>query len=252
MTARIVALVLTLGLLGAGCTDDADPGFEGLPSPDPSPTASASAEALPSPTADAVAAVDPTVVPPVEEMTAEYVEAVVNTIEAESGKLFARVLAEPVNPIGALPDGVHEGLEALYAGDSLELNIVEAEALAESEEARALALPAEQYTGVRYDILQVSYAEPGCLIAVGRINRDGSSREGGDDPALSFLSLVPANADIDRKVNPTPWKLTESVANTSSDGSVNPDEFAFSATLQEMEGVIANSCEEGEASRVEQ
>lgn len=33
-------------------------------------------------------------VPPVEEMTTEYVEAVVNAIEAESGKLFARVLAE--------------------------------------------------------------------------------------------------------------------------------------------------------------
>jgi len=243
--AGIVAVLLT------GCTDDPPDGFEGLPSPSLTPTASASAEAVSSPSPVAAAEVDPTVVPPVEEMTTEYVEAVVNTIEEKSGELYARVLAEPVNPIGAVPDGTIEGLEALYAGDSLQLNIEEAEALAQSEAARELTLPAEQYIGVRYEILQVSYAEPGCLIAVGRINRDGSSREGGDDPALSFISLIPAD-DAGGGINTTPWKITESVSNTSSDGSINPDDFAFSATLQEMERVIANSCQEGEASRVEQ
>lgn len=243
-----LAIVGVLVVLLAGCTDEPSDGFEGLPSPSPSPTASASAEAAPSPTKTVAAEVDPTVVPPVEEMTTEYVEAVVNTIEAKSGELFARVLAEPVNPIGAVPDGTIEGLEALYTGDRLQLKITEAEALAESEQARELALPADQYTGVRYEIVQLSYAEPGCLIAVGRINRDGSSREGGVDPVLSVLSLVRTDAQND--TNPTPWKVTEALINENADGEPNSDEFALEATLEDFEGVLANDCTGGEASRV--
>lgn len=243
-----LALVGVLVMLLAGCTDDPPDGFEGLPSPSPSPTASASAEASPSPNAEVAAEVDQTVVPPVEEMTTEYVEAVVNTIEEKSGELFARVLAEPVNPIGAVPDGTLEGLEALFAGDRLQLKIEEAEALAQSEEARELALPAEQYTGLRYDILQVSYAEIGCLVAVGRLNRDGTSQEGGDDPALAILSLVRVPGDA--KDNPTPWLIAKSLPNVGSDGSINSDQFALDATLQDLEDVLPNDCTGGEASRV--
>lgn len=249
MTARgSLALVGVLAMLLAGCAEDPPDGFEGLPSPSPSPAASASAEAVPSPTETVAAEVDPTVVPPVEEMTTEYVEAVVNTIEEKSGELFARVLAEPVNPIGAVPDGTIEGLEALYAGDSLQLNIEEAEALAQSEEARELALPATQYTGLRYEVLQVSYAEPECVVAVAHLNRDGTSQDGGDDPAATVLSLVRAPESVEG--NPTPWLIAKSLPNVGSDGSINSDQFALDATLQDLEGVLPNDCTGGEESRV--
>ena len=233
------ALALTL----VGCSGGAaDPDAGASPSPTAAPSPTASATSSPSPEA---AAVDPTVVPPVEDMTVEYVEAVVNTIEARSGELFAQVLAEPVNPIGALPDGVLEGLEALFAGDRLAIKVDEAEALAQSEEARALVLPAEQYEGVRYEIVQVSYAEPGCLIAVGRINRTRTAVDGGESPVLSLLSLTPAVG----ATNPTPWTIVDAMPNTNADGEPNSDEFALDATLSDLDGVFQHTCVSGEASR---
>ena len=240
---RVPSLVAAVALAATlvGCTGGAaDPDASASPSPTAAASPSASATSSPSPE---VTAVDPTVVPPVEDMTVEYVEAVVNTIEARSGELFARVLAEPVNPIGALPDGVLEGLEALFAGDRLAIKVDEAEALAQSEEARALVLPAEQYEGVRYEIVQVSYAEPGCLIAVGRINRDGTTPEGGDDPSLSILSLGRGES--------TPWVVIKALPNTGPDGSPNTDAFALEATLDDFEGALQHECVGGEASRVE-
>ena len=241
--AAATALALTL----VACTGDAPPD-DAAADPTPSPDASASAEATPSPeTRSEPAAVDPTVVPPVEEMTVAYVEAVVNAIEARSGELFAQVLAEPVNPIGALPDGVAEGLEALYDGDRLQFNVAEVELLAGSEEARDLVLPAEAYRGIRYELVQVSYADDGCLVAVGRIDRSGTRRDSESDGVLSFVSMSRAgNADAR---NPTPWTIVDSISNTDSAGAPNDDDFAFSATLDDFEGALTHSCA-GESSRV--
>ena len=242
-----LAVATALALTLVACTGDAPPD-DAAADATPSPDASASAEATPSPDAPSEpAAVDPTVVPPVEEMTVAYVEAVVNAIEARSGELFAQVLAKPVNPIGALPDGVAEGLEALFAGDRLAIKIEEAEALAESEEAREFVLPAEQYAGVRYEIVQVSYAEPGCLIAVGRIDRTGSAPDGQESEVLSILSLIPNNSE---SASPAAWQITESLINANADGEPNSDEFALESTLADFGDVLAHTCTEGEASRV--
>lgn len=239
----LVAMALVVAALG-GCTGSpADE--EPLPTAAPSPSVSASAEASPSPEPVAVE-VDPTVVPPVEQMTVEYVEAVVNTIEARSGELFAQVLAEPVNPLGALPDGVFEGLEALFDGERLDIKLDEAEALAESEAARDFVLPAERYTGLRYEIVQVSYAEPTCLIAIGRVNRDGTTPDGGTDPVLSVISLTPEAP----APNPTAWRIVDDLLNTNAAGEPNSDDFALEATFDDLEGVLRHSCESGEASRV--
>ena len=199
---------------------------------------------------ESVAGVDVTTVPPVEGMTAEYVQAVVNTIEEASGEIFAAVLDEPVNPLGAVPSGTVESFEQLFAGDRLAINVEDAEALAISEEARAVVLPADEYVGVRYSVEQVSYAEPGCMIAVGRIDRSGTLPNGGPDPVLSILSFGLAESGPSG-VNETPWIVLDTLTNTNADGEPNSDEFAYSSTLSDFGDFLVHDCENGESSRVD-
>jgi hypothetical protein len=100
----VVAVIAAVGVFAGGCTNESDP----LPTATsvPAPTEAVAPTPLPSPTpTPTVAAIDISVVPPVDQMTVEYVEAVVNAIEAENGKLFATVLAAPVNPLRATPAG---------------------------------------------------------------------------------------------------------------------------------------------------
>ena len=247
---RTLGVGFAAALILAGCAGD---GRGDEPSPDTSvsepDTVTGSPSEADSPSvAESGAGVDVTIVPPVREMTVEYVEAVVNAIETASGEIFAAVLAEPVNPEGALPAGTLDGLEALFGRDRLDLKVEEVRALARSEDAREVVLPSTSYSGVRYEILQVSYAEPACLIAIGRVNRDGTTPQGGDDPALSLLSL--GLADTDGGTNPTTWKVHESISNTDSDGNPNSDEFAFASTFDDFGQVLSHDCEQGEASRV--
>lgn len=249
----ILAVVAALVFASAGCSGGESGGDPPVPTPGPmvgrsdAGPESPSEPASPS-VAESATDIDVSAVPPVDGMTVEYVEAVVNTIEAASGEIFAAVLAEPVNTSGTAPQGVADGLEHLFARDRLDLKIEEAEALARSEEARALVLPAAQYSGVRFRILQVSYAEPGCIVAVGQLNRDGTTPAGGDDSALSIVSLVRAQSASD--LNPTRWLVAKALPNRGSDGSVNSEEFARAATLDQLEGVLPHDCEGGEASRV--
>jgi hypothetical protein len=247
---QVVSALAAVSVFAGGCTDEPDPFPTAASAPAPVPTEAVTLapEPLPSPT---VSAIDVSVVPPVDQMTIEYVEAVVNAIEAESGKLFATVLAEPVNPLGATPAGTIEGLEALFGADRLQLKIEEAEAFAESDASRKLAVPAEVYVGVRFVVLQVSYVEPGCMIALAELNRDGSAPSGGNDTALFFVSLgLASDAGSPMSLNPTAWVGLKALPNRSSDGSLNTEEFGRSATLGELDGVLPHDCSDGEASRV--
>jgi hypothetical protein len=245
---QVVSALAAVSVFAGGCTDEPDPLPTAASAPAPVDAATPAATVTPSPT---VAAIDVSVVPPVDQMTIEYVEAVVNAIEAESGKLFAAVLAEPVNPLGATPTGTIEGLEALFGADRLQLKIEEAEAFAESDASRKLAVPAAVYVGVRFVVLQVSYVEPGCMIALAELNRDGSAPSGGNDTALFFISLgLASDAGSPMSLNPTAWVGLKALPNRSSDGSLNTEEFGRSATLGELDGVLPHDCSDGEASRV--
>lgn len=249
---RTVAAAMTVALTLAGCTDgdaaddpsqpdtllDGSDAVREVPSTAESPSATESA-----------AGIDVTTVPPVDGMTAEYVEAVANEIEAAAGRLFAAVLAEPVNPAGTVPAGTAEGLGELFAGDAAELRIESATALAASEDARALVLPASEYVGVRYLVEQVSYAEPSCIIAVARVDRTGSQVDGRVDPVLALISLSPS-ATAGSTVNDTAWMVVGAISNTDSNGEPNPDEFALGATLGDVDGVLSHTCTAGEASRL--
>jgi hypothetical protein len=130
----------------------------------------------------------------------------------------------------------------------LQLLLEEAESLAGDEVAREPVLPAVSFTGVTYEVLQVSYAEPRCIIAVARVDRTGSLLSGRPDPVLSILSfgLVDAGGNL----NPTPWRVLDSTPNENSDGVANDDSFAFGANLADMSGFIPHDCVNGEASRV--
>jgi hypothetical protein len=244
---QVVSALAAVSVFAGGCTDEPAPFPTATSAPAPVPTEAVTLapEPLPSPT---VSAIDVSVVPPVDQMTIEYVEAVVNAIEAENGKLFAAVLAAPINPLGATPAGTLEGLEQLFGEDRLQLLVEEAESLAGDETARESVLHSESFTGVTYEVLQVSYAEAGCMIAVARVDRTGSRVAGGPDPVLSVLSFGLTDAAVG--LNPTPWRVLDSTPNENSDGVANDDSFAFGANLTDMSGFIPNDCVSGEASRV--
>lgn len=228
--AAAIAAVLVLG----ACTNDppAD-GFEGLPTESPT--------AAPSPTASADAAgeIDVTTTP--DEITPEWVTAVVNTLLAEYGEMTAEVLAMPVSDDPTLPEGYEERLDELFDGEQLEFVMSEAAAhLVNAGGRRDELLPPDQFTGLTYTTQLVQVTEPDCIVAVGRIDRSGTRRDGGPSEALSAVSLTPSDA-----ATPTPWQIRDMLVNTDSNGELNADSVMLDATLDDYGTSLDHTCAEG-------
>lgn len=233
---RFAAAVVAAALVLGACTNDppAD-GFEGLPSPSDSPTAA------PSPTASAQAAgeIDVTTTP--DEITPEWVTAVVNTLLAEYGEMTAEILTMPVSDDPTLPDGFEARLDELFEGQYLEFAKSESSAfLVNSDGRRDELLPPHQYSGLTYETSVVQFTEDGCIVAVGRLDRSGTRVDGGPSDALSAVSLTPAVG-----LGPTPWEIRDVLVNTNSDGDLNPDSVMLNASLTDYGGSLDHTCAGG-------
>jgi len=235
---RSVAVAITAMLVLGGCTNDppAD-GFEGLPDPSESPTPAAD----PSPTASAEAAGELDVTTTPDEITPEWVTAVVNTLLAEYGERTAEILAMPVSEDPTLPDGYEAQLDQLFDGKYLEFAKSEGAALlVDSDDRRSELLPPGQFSSLTFTTTLVQVTEPDCIVAVGRIDRSGTRRDGGESESLSAVSLTRGV-----EPTPTPWRIRDLLANTSSEGEVNPDSAMLAATLDDYGAALDHTCAGG-------
>ena len=230
---RFLAVAVSAVLLLGACTNDppAD-GFEGLPSPSESPTAAAS----PTASAEAAAEVDVTTTP--DEVTPEWVTAVVNTILAEYGEMTAEILAMPVADEPTLPDGFEQRLDELFDGEYLEFAKSESAALlVDSDGRRGELLAADRFTGLVFTTRVVQVTEDDCIVAVGRLDRSGTRIDGGPSEALSAVSLsVPSGQSA------TSWEMRDVLVNTNSDGEVNPDSAMLDASLADYGAALDHTC----------
>lgn len=227
---KTVGVVLAASLLLAGCADDEpDTGFAGLPSPSPSASTSPS----PSASAEAQAEIDVTTTP--DEITPEWVTAVVNTLLAEYGEMTAEILATPVTDDPTLPEGFEDRLEQLFAGEYLDFARSELIATQTSEDRRSTLLPPQDYGGLQFltDLVQIE--GPQCIVAVGRIDRSNTTPEGGEEE-LSAVALSPVTGTS------VPWLVRDILANTGPDGSPNEDATMLQADLATYGDALDHTC----------
>lgn len=229
---RSVAAAIAAVLILSACTNDppAD-GFEGLPD------STESATATPSPTASAEAAGEIDVSTTPDEITPEWVTAVVNTLLAEYGEMTAEILAMPVSEDPTLPDGFEERLDELFEGQYLEFAQIEVENLVVSQTEREALLPSDEFKGFRFETEKVQVADSSCIVAVGRVDRTESAASPPVGTTLSAVSLSPTST------GPTPWEVRDVLANTNSDGEPNPDEFMLNSTLDDYGDALDHTCE---------
>lgn len=237
---RIWGTVAAAVLLLGACTDkEPEVGFEGLPeasaSPSPAATPSASVEA-------ASDDIDVTTTP--EEITPEWVTAVVNTILAEYGETEAAILAQPESNSFKLEKDVEADLEALFDGEYLSRRKQAlADAATNAEGYRDKLLPPNEFRGLRFFAETVPHHQQHCIIAVGRVSRELTIPNGGLVEELSAVSLTPASEYDSQEVNPTQWVILDELANIGADGTPNADSYMLDATLDDYEGALDHTCE---------
>lgn len=228
---RFLAVAVTAALLLGACSNDppAD-GFEGLPSPSDSPAPTAS----PTASAEAAGEIDVTTTP--DEVTPEWVTAVVNTLLAEYGEMTAEILAMPVAEDPTLPDGFEERLDDLFEGQYLAFAQIELEGILASPAEREPLLPSEEFQGLRFDAEEVQIVDSTCIVAVGHVDRTGSAVSPPVGTTLSAVALSPSSTP------PTQWEVRDVLANTNSDGEPNPDEFMLNSTLEDYGDALDHTC----------
>lgn len=237
---KLIGATLVATLVLGACTDE-EPGvgFEGLPSESESPTA----ESSPAASAEATTAeIDVTTTP--DEITPEWVTAVVNTLLAEYGDLEQEIASEPVKDESTLTPEDEKRLRAIFAGERLDVSSTETRSLlVDLDGLRSTLLPPKDYEGLRFEAELVQYAENDCVIAVGRIDRSGTIPDGGQADSLSALSLVPNDdRDASARWNPTEWKIVDILPNTGPDGEFLPDETMLNASLADYGTSLENTC----------
>lgn len=228
-------MALTVG----ACTEEPEPGFEDLPEAAPSPSAESSPSPAPSPTEEPSAVeVDVDTTP--EEITPEWVTAVVNTLLEEYGEISAEILAMPVSDDPRLPGDTQQRIERLFAGQYLDRRINDVQRMQiDLDGIRSRLLPADQFTGLRYTTELVQYAQDTCIIAVGRFVDEGTVPSGGTDDVLSAVSLVPRGAD---RPGPTDWTIIDVLPNTDANNAPMADEEMLAEDLAGYGSALDHEC----------
>lgn len=240
---RIVAAAGIVALLLGACTDGREPPVDVTESSSPTTATSAPTPrtAAPSPTASAeatAAPVDVSATP--DEITPEWVTAVVNTLLEDYGRISAEILAMPVSDDPVLPGDYQAQIERLFAGQYLDRRITTVQEIRVNlDDIRSRLLAADQYSGLRYRAELVQYESETCIIAVGRFDDTGTVPNGGTDDVLSAIALERRD---EADSGPTPWTLIDALPNTA-DGEPLSDETMTQATLEDYEGSLDNSCD---------
>lgn len=236
---KLLAAAVATALVLSACTEDPpEVGFEDLPE--------ASESASPDAPAQAPDEIDVTTTP--DEITPEWVTAVVNTLLAEYGEMEAEILAEPPASDSTLPQGYVDRLSELFDGQYEERRTVSLRALlVDLDDERDGLLTADQYGGLRFTAQVVQYAQPTCVIAVGRIDRSLVLEGGEPSDLLSAVALERRSAGASGTTNPTEWILIDELANTGPGDEPNDDETMMNATLADYAGNLDNSCTEDAA-----
>lgn len=231
---RLIATIVAASMVLSACDRGEDPTVD----PTPAAPSRTTAPGAPSPAATSV---DITTTPPPDEITVEWADAVINELLATYGELAAAVLAEPVQPAPVLPDGTAETLVSIFRGQYLERRRVEIETYAvDLDGIRAELLPADRFTGLRFETSEILFAEPTCVIAAGHITRAGTLITGGRETVLSAVSLAPGTETTTS--NPTEWVIVDELLNTDASGAENPDEILLSASLQDFGDSLQHTC----------
>jgi hypothetical protein len=236
---RTIALAAGTAVLLAACSD---PEPSPLPTAtDAAPTETASAGApTPTPTA---AAIDITTTPDV--VTPEWVDAVVNHLLTKYGELGAEILAEPTGDDASVITPYADRLKALFAGQYLQRQgVALAEIGTDADDIRIQLLPSADFIGLRFNTDFVQFAEPGCVIAIGRISRAGTIPGGGYLPAISAVSLT-RTPEPDAGINPSGWVITDELYNVDADGAPLPDEILTGSALEAYTSLLDNDCTGG-------
>lgn len=243
---KVVAAAGVVALLLGACTDGDEPNGDGTPSPSPTAPAPASpSEAAPSPTASAEASAAPVDVSTTpEQITPEWVTAVVNTLLEDYGRISAEILAMPVSDDPMLPGDYQAQIERLFDGQYLDRRITTVQEIRVNlDDFRSRLLPSDQYRGLRFEAEAIQYAQDTCIIAVGRVDRAGTIPDGGPSEVLSAVSLERRQ---EPDSGPTEWTLVDELPN-SANGEPLPDATMLDADLADYEGALDNSCDEDSA-----
>jgi hypothetical protein len=186
------------------------------------------------------AAIDITTTPDV--VTPEWVDAVVNHLLTEYGKLGAEILTQPTGDDASVIAPYADRLKALFAGQYLQRQgVALAEMGTDADGIRSQLLPPDDFLGLRFNTDFVQFAEPGCVIAIGRISRAGTVPGGGYLPAISAASLA-RTTEPDAGINPSRWVIADELYNVDADGSQLPDETLTESTLEAYTGFLDNDC----------
>lgn len=225
---RLVAVGLVAVAL-ASCSDEGEPIT--LPSPTAqTPASSPSLRPATSPTPE-----DPFAVP--DEITADYVERVLNEIHRLDAELVKDLLQRPLDSdVTELPASDRATLDSLYE-EPLRTTFMRASLdLLRSEEERGDLRPPEEMTQFRTSIEEVLETRP-CIIARGRTDTTGVDAEvQRDEPLLSFYFLVREDTQ-----NSTGWLLARQLEGTSG-GDPVPEEELRALTSTDLVEQLPEVC----------
>lgn len=231
-TTAVVRLVVACALVATvgGCTGEEDPVT--LPTTSPSATPSTDEEPSPAPSPSPS---DPFAVP--DEITADYVERVLNEINRLDAELTRDILRRPLDEDATeLPPEDQAHLEAIYAEPLLTFNGRAKVDLLRNQDQRDDLLPPDQLGHLVMAVEELLGASP-CLVA--RVNRDWSEVDAvadADQSSLAFTVLQgAANANL------TSWRLSNLIIGDASPGS--PDEAELrELRLEDLAGQLPEAC----------
>jgi hypothetical protein len=178
-------------------------------------------------------------------VTPEWVDAVVNHLLTRYGNLGAEILAEPTGDDASVITLYADRLKAIFAGQYLQRQgVALAEMGTDTDDIRTQLLPPADFIGLRFNTDFVQFAEPGCVIAIGRISRAGTIPGGGPLPAISAVSLV-RTTEPDAGINLSGWVIADELYNVDADGAPLPDETLTGSTLDAYTSLLDNDCTGG-------
>lgn len=162
---------------------------------------------------------DPFAIPdPIDEA---YVELVMNELLARGSDLEREILQRPLRT--ALLEADVIAAQAIYEGPSFRTRTDALQDLLNSEERRALALPPEEYGSGRIEVVELGDTSVRCIVVFGWLDATETARYPFEPETHAAYVLIRTD-EAGAELNPTPWKIWDSVMLVTPDGEDIPRE----------------------------